>query len=107
MIALTISYTILLIRQSFVDTHWIMVIPAALFCGTAYPTLLELISENTPKEHQGWILGVASTLLGFAWMVTGFFAGALTNLGIQAITLTTLISILLGTLCLTLYKPRK
>ena len=53
---------------------WYIVAPIALFVGTAYPALLQLISQHTPADHQGWMLGVASTVLGLAWMVTGLFS---------------------------------
>ena len=51
--------------------HWMCSAPLALGVGILYPSLLQLITEQTPAEHQGWMLGIASTLLGFAWMITG------------------------------------
>ena len=55
--------------------QWIFVAPAAIFTGTAYTCLITLMSNHTAVEHQGWVLGTASMLLGFAWMLTGFLAG--------------------------------
>ena len=71
---------------------WYCTAPIALFAGTAYPALLQVITEHTPAEHQGWMLGVASTLLGLAWMITGIYSVQLAK---NSITL-------LVTLCCTL-----
>lgn len=57
--------------------QWIFIIPLSICIGTAYPSLLALMSDNSPIDHQGLVLGVASTLLGLAWMITGFLAGSL------------------------------
>lgn len=59
--------------------QWVFIILIALFVGMAYPSLLALISNSASKEHQGWIMGIASTLLGLAWMLTAFLSGWLIN----------------------------
>lgn len=53
--------------------QWIMVIPVALFIGTAYPSLLAIMSDRAPGEHQGLVLGMVSTLMGASWMTTAVF----------------------------------
>lgn len=60
-------------------SQWLFIILIALFVGMSYPSLLALISNNASKEHQGWVMGVASTLLGLAWMITAFLSGWLIN----------------------------
>lgn len=60
--------------------QWIFIIPIAISIGTAYPSALALMSDSAPIDHQGLVLGVASTMLGLAWMMTGFFAGSLSAL---------------------------
>ena len=60
--------------------QWIFVVPTAIFVGTTYTSLLTVISHETSKEHQGWALGVASTLLGLAWLLTGFASGFLVSI---------------------------
>ena len=52
--------------------HWLIMPMIALTFGTFYPSILDLISNHTPKHSQGWMLGVASQLLGLAWMLTAF-----------------------------------
>ncbi|OGT49162.1 MAG: hypothetical protein A3E82_09440 [Gammaproteobacteria bacterium RIFCSPHIGHO2_12_FULL_38_11] len=49
----------------------------AIFTGTAYVSLLTLISNQAPQNHQGWIMGYASTILFVAWLMTGFNGGLL------------------------------
>ena len=76
--ALTITISLILLDLNpSITSHWHFSAPLALGVGILYPTLLQLLTENTPSEHQGWMLGVASTILGFAWMLTGFFSGAI------------------------------
>ena len=62
---------------------WVLIAPIALCTGTAYPSLLQLISNNTSSQHQGWMLGIASTLLGFAWMITGLFSAVVIRQSVQ------------------------
>ncbi|MCX7121150.1 MAG: MFS transporter [Gammaproteobacteria bacterium] len=52
----------------------------AIFTGTAYVSLLTLISNQAPKTHQGWIMGYSSTVLFLAWLITGFNGGLLISL---------------------------
>jgi MFS transporter, DHA1 family, tetracycline resistance protein len=55
--------------------HWAMVPFIALLVGTFYPSILHTISDLTPAHSQGWMLGIASQLLGAAWMITVFCIG--------------------------------
>ena len=56
-------------------------IPATVCLGTAYPSILHIMSHRTDSHNQGYILGFASTALGVAWMVTGVAAGPATASG--------------------------
>jgi len=60
--------------------QWFLVWLVAVFTGTAYVSLLTLISNNTAQNHQGWIMGYTSTILFLAWMITGFNGGWLISL---------------------------
>lgn len=55
--------------------QWILMIPATICLGAAYPSILNIMSHRTDKHNQGYILGFAGTTLGIAWMVTGVIAG--------------------------------
>ena len=59
--------------------QWIFVVPVSIFVGTAYPSIIAVMSNLAPEEHQGWVLGLASTALAAAWMLTGFLVGYLMN----------------------------
>ena len=63
--------------------QWIMMIPASISIGVVYPSLLAILSQRTPIDHQGYILGIASTLLGIAWMITGLLAGPLISVSFK------------------------
>lgn len=55
--------------------QWIFASIVAIFTGTAYVSLLALISDRVPKTRQGWMMGYTSTILFSAWMITGFSGG--------------------------------
>ena len=63
--------------------QWIGVIPTSIGTGIAYACLLAMLSNNTAKTHQGWILGCASTALSAAWMLSGFASGEVANVSLR------------------------
>jgi len=63
--------------------QWIFVAPLAVFTGTVYAALLSLLSDNVSPEHQGWVLGVASTFMGLTWMITAYTSSALMSICTQ------------------------
>lgn len=65
------NYTHTIIMQ------WIFVAPLAIGIGTAYTSLLAIMSNNTSPQHQGRMLGTARMALGAAWAVTGLLSGTL------------------------------
>ena len=62
---------------------WLLPIPLTLGMGLYFPSLLTLFSDETEKNNQGWILAVATSLIGVAWFVTGFSSIYLGHLGAQ------------------------
>lgn len=76
--------------------QWIFVILVAIFTGTAYASLLSLLSNLANAKNQGWILGISSTLLGISWTITGFTSGIFTNLSLYLPAYTALISIVIA-----------
>ncbi len=87
--------------------QWIFIIIVALFVGMAYPSLLTLISNHASKEHQGWIMGIASTLLGLAWMFTAFLSGWLINYYARLPFLFATLCIIVSMLLLSFFKAPK
>lgn len=76
--------------------QWIMIVPATVAIGIAYPSLLSLMSHRTEPTHQGYILGCASTLLGVAWMLTGLLSGPLFEWGFAWPNIISALSIAIG-----------
>jgi MFS family permease len=92
-----ITFTISLITLLSINTvqaHWLLIPVVALTFGIFYPSILFLISERTPQHSQGWMLGVASQLLGLAWMVTFFSIGFSSHIILSACCTLSLIAIL-------------
>ncbi len=86
--------------------QWLFVILIAMFTGMAYASLLALISNQAHPQHQGWIMGVASTLLASAWMITAFLSGWLINIYFQLPFMLATVAMIIGCLILFL-QPRR
>lgn len=74
-----LAFTGLLSCAIFPSVQYIFVWMVAIFTGTAYVSLLTLISNRVPATHQGWIMGYTSTILFLAWMITAFNGGWLVS----------------------------
>ncbi len=74
----TIGFIGLAINGSLL-LQWLFVIPTSIFIGTAYPSILTILSNQTAADHQGFVLGAASTTLSLAWLITGLLSGVLIN----------------------------
>lgn len=61
--------------QATQSAQWLFSPLVTVFTGTAYVSLLALLSDNTAIEKQGATLGLASSLLFFAWILTGLTGG--------------------------------
>lgn len=98
-----IKYSLCIGASSFVlcnipntTAQWILMIPVTIAIGLIYPSLLALMSHRTSAEHQGYVLGCASTVLGIAWMVTGLIAGPLAQNWFAWPNITASIAMVLG-----------
>lgn len=90
---------------SGMTAQWTFVILVAMFTGIGYASLLALVSNQASPQHQGWIMGVASTLLGLAWMITAFLSGWLINIHFQLPFIVATTAMLVG--CIVLFLPPK
>ena len=57
--------------------QWICTFFLGLFVSVAYTNLLSMYSRHASETHQGWIMGVATSVGTFAWVVTNSFSGEL------------------------------
>ncbi len=78
--------------------QWVFIIPVAIFTATAYVLLLTMLSGSIDKKYQGWMMGVAGTVLALAWLITGFLSGVLTNIAPALPLEFALAAIIIGTL---------
>ena len=72
-------------------TQWLFSPLISLFTGVAYVALISLISDASPPECQGLMLGFTSTLLFTTWLITGLIAGGLLSIYIRLPLLLTLL----------------
>lgn len=59
----------------FKNVQWIFSELVAICTGCAYVSLVALISNQTPDDAQGFVMGYLSTILYFAWMMTSLDSG--------------------------------
>lgn len=60
--------------------QWIFIPCISGFTGCAYVSLVTLVSNHMPADHQGRVMGYLSTLLFSAWMLSGISSGGLISL---------------------------
>lgn len=78
--------------------QWLYIIPVSIAVGMAYPTTLALMSNQTSADEQGWVMGVAATLLALSWMLSALITGVLTNIALALPLQTAFLAMLCATL---------
>lgn len=63
--------------------QWICGFFLGLFVSVAYTNFLSLYSLHASETHQGWIMGVATSVGTFAWVVTNIFSGQLAYIAVR------------------------
>lgn len=63
--------------------QWILCIPIAAALAMSYTAALTLLSNLVSREEQGWIMGVATSVMAAAWGITGFLSGPLAMIGVH------------------------
>lgn len=84
--------------------QFFIAIPIALCVAFCYTTLITLISDRTPAEQQGLIMGITDCLIALAFTVTSLLASWLTY---YSSALPELIAALFAILAISLFKKIK
>lgn len=63
--------------------QWILCIPIAAALAMSYTASLTLLSNLVSRDEQGWIMGIATSVMAAAWGITGFLTGPLAMLGVH------------------------
>ncbi len=85
---------------------WLFVIPLSLAIGMYFPSLLTIFSDETAAHNQGWIMAIASSLIGVAWLITGFGSIYFSHFGAQ-VPIMAAAFCLLGSLVVMIYDNGK
>jgi predicted MFS family arabinose efflux permease len=64
---------------------WVCIIPIGACIATAYAMLLTLFSNQVATEHQGWVMGITSSILAFAFGINGVLTGLISIIAACAI----------------------
>lgn len=72
--ALLISTTCILVTTLNIPPSlvWLLGFLLALAMSVSYPVIITLYSNTMGEDKQGWIMGVANAVVGFAWAITAF-----------------------------------
>lgn len=65
--------------------QWIMAPIIAGFDMMAFSALLTLFSDAADKHLQGWVMGIANSIMAVAWALTGFASNLIAFLGTEGI----------------------
>ena len=60
--------------------QWVIAIFVALFDIMGFAAMLTLFSNAVDEKSQGWVMGISSAVMAFAWVLTGLSANAITFL---------------------------
>ncbi len=63
--------------------QWILCIPITTALAMGYTASLTLLSNLVSRDEQGWIMGIATSVMAAAWGITGFLTGPLAMLGVH------------------------
>ena len=66
-----------------VTMQWILCAPIAVAIAMSYTSTLTLLSNLVKREEQGWIMGIATSIMAAAWGITGFLTGPLAMIGVH------------------------
>jgi len=66
---------------------WILALPTAAFDMVAFTGMLTAFSDASSKASQGWILGVAGSMMALSWTLSGFSTNLITFLGLETLIL--------------------
>jgi MFS family permease len=83
---------------------WVCIIPIGACIATAYAMLLTLFSNQVATEHQGWVMGITSSILAFAFGINGVLTGILSDVGPCFPLLISVVYLVASALLMGLYK---
>ncbi len=80
--AFAISFVLLLLPGSKTGI-WLVMPLIGLFQGHAYPNLLTILSDETPDNQQGELIGIYQSVQSFATFLPPFIGGSLVSLALS------------------------
>ena len=63
---------------------WISVVPIAASAGLAYLAIITLLSNSVGKKSQGWVMGIAGSVVAVGSCFGSIIAGLFTTISFQA-----------------------
>lgn len=64
---------------------WLLAIPIAAGDILGYTTMLTCFSDEVQETKQGFVMGVAVSVMAVAWTVSGFFTNLLSSIGVEGV----------------------
>lgn len=103
---LLVSTLCLFLTVFIINAHlvWIVGFMLATSMAIAYPVMISMYSDLISADKQGWIMGVANAVGGFAWAVGAFFGGFMQHVSNSFALLIAGILMGVATLLISLYK---
>ena len=67
--------------SNYAPIAWVITVLLAISAAVAYTMILNLFSNQVGKTHQGWVMGVTSSIMALAFALTDFGLGFLADFG--------------------------
>ena len=84
--------------------YWVWVLFIVTGVGLSYTTTLTLMSNGVPPEKQGWVMGVAGSMMALSWVFASF---VISSSGLFASTLPFSFAGIIAVICLMLFLWHK
>lgn len=86
--------------------QWILCIPIATALAMSYTASLTLLSNLVSRDEQGWIMGIATSVMAAAWGITGFLTGPLAILGAHVPFIVAALLMVGSVICMVIYLKK-
>lgn len=73
--------------DSWQGLQWVLAVYVSTVNATAYAAILTVFSDSVSAKQQGWVMGVSSAVMAFAWVLSGFSSNLLSLFGTEGLML--------------------
>lgn len=105
-IALTGVGVVLAAISTIVSSQWLLAFLIASFDIMAFTVMLTLFSNSVDETSQGWVMGIANSVMALSWAISGLGSNLLNLMGTRGLIFAGGICLILGSIILESKKKK-